>query len=63
MNELWKCHICLELRPDAAISVYTTDTSEKYGLPVGTMSQNVRYCNDNPECVDGSKTYSFIERE
>ncbi len=46
----WSCHICGEERPDARISVVKTDTSDQYGLPLGTVEQNVRYCNDNPDC-------------
>lgn len=53
----WHCHICGQLRPDAQIGVAKHDTSEEAGLPPGTMQQNVRYCRDKPECVEGAKTF------
>ena len=53
----WPCHICKERRPDDKISVFKTDTSEEYGVPKGTMSQNVRYCNDKEDCIEKAKTY------
>lgn len=46
----WTCHVCGKERPDARISVVKTDMSDQYGLPLGTVEQNVRYCNDNALC-------------
>jgi len=60
IGETWTCHICGRERPDQAISVMVFDTSENYGLPPGTMKQNVRYCNDNPECWTGAQTKRFV---
>ena len=51
---IWKCHICGRERPDSCISVRTIDTSANFDLPPGTMTQNIRYCNDDPNCIDGS---------
>lgn len=51
MFDTWKCHICGEERPDACISVFTTDTSAGYNLPAGTMKQNVRYCSQCKEAA------------
>jgi len=59
----WTCHICGETRPDALISVFTTDTSKKYGLPPDTMKQNVRFCKDKKSCIEGAKTFSFTKKE
>ena len=52
----WKCHICKEKRPDSKISVHARP------VKVGgiTVTQNVRYCNDRPACVEGAKTFSFF---
>ncbi len=47
----WKCHICGKERPDDKISVYKVDLGVEQGLPPGVMSMNVRYCNDNPDCI------------
>ena len=56
----WRCHVCKDSRPDAAISVYKTDTSADFGLPAGTMRQNVRYCNDRPKCVAGAPKANLV---
>lgn len=58
----WKCHICSRHRPDSKISVHQTDVSEKYNLPKGTTKQNVRYCNDNPDCVEKATTFTFFNK-
>lgn len=50
----WTCHVCGDVRPDAAISVAKNDRSAEKGLPAGTWIENVRYCNDRPECVAGA---------
>lgn len=55
----WSCHICYRMKPDRMISVKTHDTSELYNLPIGTLRQNVRYCNDNPECEREAETFRF----
>lgn len=52
----WTCHVCGRERPDALISVYKVDTSVSNGLPPGTMTQNIRYCNDTSECVIGARS-------
>ena len=54
----WTCHLCKKERPDAKISV------RKKPLIIGGQSmgsQNVRYCNDNPDCIEKSKTFSFVK--
>lgn len=51
----WTCHACGKERPDSAISVVTRDTSKEHGLPTGTFKDNVRYCNDNPECAKAAR--------
>jgi PHP family Zn ribbon phosphoesterase len=53
----WKCHICGDERMDAQISVRTNESENVSGVPV---KQNVRYCNDRPECIEASKTFSFF---
>lgn len=54
----WSCHICNRFRPDNKISVVTKPI---VGLGSGevNVTQNIRYCNDNPECAEGAKTYTF----
>ena len=53
----WKCHICKEERPDDKISVF------KKPLVINGMTmgeQNIRYCNDKPECLEVAKGFNFI---
>ncbi|MBD2156291.1 hypothetical protein [Leptolyngbya sp. FACHB-16] len=57
----WKCHICGSDRPDACISVHTSDISETFGFAAGTIQQNVRYCNDCPSCREAALTKQLIE--
>lgn len=56
----WKCHVCGERRPDAAISVHTVDQSAKHDLPAGTITVNVRHCNDREACVTGAPTCPLV---
>lgn len=47
----WHCHVCGAERPDDRISVHKRPIRgmEKFG-----GVQNIRYCNDRPECRDGA---------
>ena len=54
----WSCHICKKVRPDNKISVKTHPLIFK-GRVLG--SQNIRYCNDNPNCEKEAETYTFVE--
>lgn len=54
----WKCHICGRERPDEKISVLTKPVIIK-GQACG--EQNIRYCNDRPECIEGAKEFSFFK--
>lgn len=57
----WTCHICGRERPDDRISVYKTDVGVKRGLPPGIMTMNVRYCNDDEDCIAKVKDFSFFK--
>lgn len=52
----WTCHVCGDLRPDAAISVLTT-RRRLHGVE---FEENVRYCNDRPACAEGAKAKRFM---
>lgn len=56
----WTCHICKRERPDASISVHKRDSSTDWGLPPGTMQENIRYCNDIPNCAERARDYRHI---
>lgn len=51
----WTCMVCGDVRPDEKISVFKKDISKNHNLPEGTMTLNVRYCNDKTECREGAK--------
>lgn len=53
----WDCHICKEARPDEFISV---QSSQMLGMRGIHYSQNVRYCNDRPACIEGALTFKFV---
>jgi hypothetical protein len=58
MDWTWTCHICHEERPDDKISVVTKPLDFGHGVKA---DQNIRYCNDRPECFKGTKTFSFVK--
>jgi len=61
MNDLtWTCHICKEERPDAKISVLKKPLNLGGGI---TASENIRYCNDRPTCIEGAKLYSHMKAD
>ena len=53
----WTCHICGHERPDDKISVFQSDISKNGD---GAMLQNVRYCNDKPDCTQQATTFELI---
>ncbi len=58
-NLTWTCHVCHERRPDNCISVFTKDISGGYDLKPGTVKENIRYCNDKLECINGAPTVAL----
>lgn len=47
----WKCEVCQTMRMDRDISVVVLRKEQEGG---GSMQRNVKYCNDNPDCLDGA---------
>lgn len=58
--ETWTCHICGERRPDDKISVVSKPVVLN-GRVVG--EQNIRYCNDNPECAEKARAHTHFQTE
>lgn len=52
----WTCHVCGDYRPDAQISIYSKMSMIGPGIP---FQQNVRYCNDRPDCIAGAPNIDF----
>ena len=57
----WKCHICGDERPDENISVLTKPLVIN-GVPLLGGVQNIRYCNDRPECLKGARGKDFFAK-
>ena len=55
---LWNCHICKEERPDDKISVRKNPIIVN-GKQIG--EQNVRYCNDDPDCIKESIIFRHVK--
>jgi len=53
----WTCHLCGQTRPNDRISVRKRPLLFR-GVE---LVQNVRYCNDNPDCIDRSKTHDLVQ--
>lgn len=58
----WTCHVCGKERPDQLISVFKRDISHTFGLPTGTVQENVRYCNDSQSCFDRAQSYRHLKQ-
>jgi len=56
----WKCHICQRERPDDKISVITKPLVIN-GKIIG--QQNIRYCNDDPKCMEQAQNWSFFGKD
>jgi hypothetical protein len=57
MIDTWTCHVCGEERPDEKISVYSKQVRNG-GIE---FRQNVRYCNDKPECMEGATKVDWLK--
>lgn len=55
----WTCHVCGDERPDDKISVLTKPLVIN-GQEVPGGQQNIRYCNDRPECIEKVKDFNFF---
>lgn len=55
----WTCHVCGDERADANISVAKHTNINGYGH---RWDENVRYCNDRPECEKQAKLHGHTAR-
>lgn len=56
----WRCHICNDIRPDDKISVNSHELDLGSGVVV---TENIRYCNDRPACIEAAKTFTFFPKQ
>ncbi len=54
-NLYWRCYICNMNRRDACISVHKIDLSEEFNQPPMSSTRNIKYCNDNIDCIEKAK--------
>jgi hypothetical protein len=54
----WTCHVCGEVRPDNKIMVFSK--VKKFGN--AEITQNVRYCIDKPDCIEGARNIDWLTR-
>lgn len=48
----WRCMCCNKMREDEKISVMRYEIGIEHGFEQANhMTINVKYCNDNPECI------------
>lgn len=60
-NLTWICHVCGKERPDNKISVLSS--TKPLGRTHVPITQNVRYCNDNPDCREGATKINWIDND
>jgi len=56
-NLSWTCHVCGEERPDDKISVHSVTKTTR----MIEIKQNVRYCNDRVDCIEGAKKINWLD--
>jgi hypothetical protein len=56
----WTCHVCGDERPDEKIHVYVRERVTTLGV---RFRENVRYCADRRECIDGAPTVFFVPEQ
>jgi len=56
------CHACGDNRPEDKISVLSRDRSKDLNLPEGTVTENIRYCNDNGSCLLRARKITIIPK-
>ena len=57
--QTWTCMICNRRRLDKNISVWQIDRSKEYNQSPNSITENVRYCNDNKSCFNRAKQKKF----
>lgn len=55
------CNVCGKDRPQKDLSVCQTDVSQRLGCLPGSFTQNVHYCNDDPDCTRKAPKVSLFQ--
>ncbi len=54
----WVCAVCEKARPEDKINIYRHILTHD----IVDTTEEIRYCNDNPDCIEQVKTSTAIEK-
>jgi hypothetical protein len=60
-NPTFKCDVCGKERQEAFIDILKKDRSSEFDLPEGSFTENIKFCNDNPDCFFGAEKVRLIK--
>ena len=63
LNPTFKCDVCGKERQEAFIDVLKKDRSSEWGLPEGSLTENIKFCNDKPSCFFGAEKVRLISKK
>lgn len=58
----FKCDVCGKERQKVFIDVLKKDQSVEWGLSEGTYIENIKFCNDKPECFFGAEKVQLTKK-
>lgn len=59
----WKCDVCGQERDFNRLGVRNIDRSSQMGLEADSFTEQIKFCNDNPDCIEKSKKITHIKEE
>jgi len=59
----FKCNVCGRERQESFIDVLKKDRSAEWGLPEGSFTENIKFCNDNPACFFGAEKVRLVKKK
>ena len=59
----FKYDVCGKERQEAFIDVLKKDRSVEWDLPEGTFTENIKFCNDKPECFFGAEKVRLVSKK
>jgi len=57
-----KCNVCGKERQEVFIDILKKDRSAEWGLSEGTYIENIKFCNDKPECFFGAEKVRLTKK-
>jgi len=62
-NPTFKCDVCGKERQEAFIDVLKKDRSSEWGLSEGSLTENIKFCNDKSSCFFGVEKVRLIPKK